>query len=71
MSVLKIWTIYSFNGHYVARLTEASKKGYRMLDSCIIRKDLDVLRSILCDEMGLAKVNRMEEDDPSIIETWL
>lgn len=67
---LPIWVVYDhpndFPNIYVARLWV----GLRATEEFIVSPDLEGLRDVLIGR-GLVKLDRMEGDDPAILETWL
>jgi hypothetical protein len=67
---LPIWVVYDHPSdlpdHYVARLW----RGAQTTSVAIIDTDLERLRETL-ERMGLVHLDRMEGDDPAILETWL
>lgn len=67
--MLDIWTIYrnprDHPGKYVARLFV----GETATDQAIVVGDLELLRGMM-RAMGLACLNRADDDDESIVETW-
>jgi hypothetical protein len=67
---LSIWVVYDhpsdFPDHYVARLWE----GETPTSVVLIHRDLERLRERL-ERLGLVHLDRMEGDDPVVLETWL
>lgn len=70
MTDLPVWVVYDHPSdcpdYYVARLWQ----GETATGVAIIDRDLERLRDTL-EEMGLVHLDRMEGDDPVILETWL
>lgn len=72
---LPIWTIYQrpkeFPDGYVARkwVVEASSE-LKLTVEVIPARRLSDLRDALAG-MGLTRLDRMPEDDPSIVEVWI
>jgi hypothetical protein len=71
---ISIWTVYRYPKDYpdkfVARMHIANKQGSQPTENIIISQDLEIVQRILLD-MGLTRLERNEEDDPVIIESWL
>ena len=69
-SPLRMWCVYEhpedFPEHYVAKLFE----GANATDSMVMSKDYEIVAESMF-EMGLSKLMRMPDDDPTILETWL
>lgn len=67
---LEIWTVTEnpsdHPGKFVARLWI----GMDATDTALIEEDLKTLRGRLA-RRGLYRIDRMEGDDPMIVETWL
>lgn len=67
---LPMWVVYDhprdWPNWYVARLFI----GEAPQDSMMAAKDLDQLRGML-EREGLYRLERMQGDDPVILETWL
>jgi len=68
---LSIWTVYDhpsdYPSSYVARLWFNDQP----TGSLIAADDLEVVREILLTQMGLTRLERAENDDPTIVEVWL
>ena len=65
---LDIWTVYDhprdYPDHYVARLW----RGETPTETVLRASTLAELHAML--PAGLARLSRMEDDDPVIVETW-
>jgi len=73
---LSMWTVYDhpkdFPNTFVAREFRIGPGGkMEITANVIISADIDVLRRTLLTDMGLTCLDRNEEDDPAIVETWL
>ena len=74
MSKLAMWIVYDhptdYPHCYVARRFEVGASGATATESMMICPDLDRLRGQLV-LMGLTPINRSDEDDAKIVETWV
>jgi len=65
---LKIWTVYKrpldFPNYYVVRCWI----GDQPTNHVLLGRDLNDVRSLLPE--GLFRMDRHEDDDPCIVETW-
>jgi hypothetical protein len=71
---VRLWTVYSYpkdfpNIPYMARLWVSDEKGARATDQKIFG-DLGHLRSVF-NKMGLARLPRMPNDEPHVVEVWI
>ena len=70
MTDFAVWVVYDHPrdqpDYYVARLW----RGETPTDMALIDADLERLRDTL-EQMGLVHLDRMEGDDPVILETWI
>lgn len=68
--MLPVWVVYDhprdWPDYYVARCW----MGEQPTGDMILSMDLDMLRSSL-ESRGLVHLDRMDGDDPAILETWL
>jgi hypothetical protein len=71
---LAIWTVYDNPtdrpGLFVARRFLVSAKGVRATETVCSSKTLDALRAVLAAQ-NLTRLDRNEDDDPVIVETWV
>lgn len=74
MAGLEMWTIYdhpSDHPHdFVARRYRVTGEGVEADTGTLVADDLASLRSVMLG-MGLFPMDRAEQDDPCIVETWL
>lgn len=76
MPLLTTWTIYDhpadFPGCYVAREWAIVGGGQIMATGSLIQSDdVETIRQSLLVDMGLTCLGRSDEDDPTIVETWI
>jgi len=68
-NLLDIWTVYDHPGdypeHYVTRRWELTAP-----KECYLFETLEAVRAFL-SQKGLSRLERCEQDDPKIIETWI
>ena len=57
-------------GYYVARLFFSSRRGPIATSNYIASQDLQIIRQILTNNQ-LHRINRFNNDDPVILETWM
>lgn len=72
---LPIWVVYDhprdYPHEYVARMQVAERDGsITITNEAIASRSLDLLRMEL-EGRGLTCLQRMEGDDPVIVETWI
>jgi hypothetical protein len=68
--ILSMWTVYDHPSDYPDKYVARCFSGEQPTSSIIIAENLEVIRYILCLEMGLTR-QRSPEDDPKIVEVWL
>jgi hypothetical protein len=72
--LLSMWVVYDhptdYPTEYVARRHEVVAGGSRPTNEAMASRDLDMLRDELAGR-GLVMLQRMDGDDPKIMETWL
>ena len=74
-SVFKSWSVCEGPsdfpaGYYVARVHYCTSKGPEPGDSLIASTNLELIRQVFrC--YGLTRMNRFNNDDPVILETWI
>lgn len=71
---LEMWTVYDhptdWPDGYIARKWVILPTGPHATDECIVATGVSAIRNRF-EEMGLVKLARSPEDDPSIMETWV
>jgi hypothetical protein len=71
---LSIWVLYDhpsdFPHSFVARRWKVSGKGEEPTGDTIQREDLESIRNELAQRQ-LYRLDRMQRDDPKILEVWL
>lgn len=73
---MPIWVVYKhpsdFPDHYVVRCHRFCCKTHKTIQDkdVMLSRDYAPIAQYL-DAMGLVKLDRMPEDDPIILETWL
>lgn len=71
--VLSMWTVYNHPSdhpdHWVARRWEILASGPSPTDDKLLAGSVEDVRAMLPE--GLFRLDRQEEDDPVIFETWL
>lgn len=72
--MLTLWTVYDhpldYPDHYVVRPFMVVDGTVTPGDSSYLYRDLDLAREWL-HRMGLFRLERSPEDDPTIVETWV
>lgn len=71
---LPMWVLYKhprdFPDKYIARLHVLGSNGYAATPEVLVADELEEVRQQL-DAKGLVRLERNENDDPVIVETWL
>lgn len=70
-----VWVIYDhpldYPNNYVARRHVVEfGAGTRPTGDCIIGPHIEMLRAVFA-QSGMIRLNRVPEDDPKIVESWL
>lgn len=72
---LDIWTVYDHPLDYpelfVARMWSITQAGGTATVELLCATDLELLRKLFEDGMGLTCIPRSPGDDPKIVECWL
>ena len=64
------WVIYNSPKDFPGRFVARKWLGIAPTDEVLTSPYVELLRSVL-EARGLARVERMDGDDPVILETWL
>lgn len=72
-SLMTQWVIYyntsDYPGKYVVRKCHIFADGLNLHGEGIVTNTLDEARSVI--PLGLHRIQRYDEDDPVIVETWI
>ena len=70
MTDLAIWVVYDHPSNWPDWYVARCWKGETPTGDMMLNRDLDDLRDAL-EQKGLVHLDRMEGDDPVILETWI
>lgn len=72
---LEMWTVYAhprdFPEQHVARLFRVRRSGIELTKQVVVSPELEDVRRVLRDDLGLACLPRAMGDEAHIVETWL
>jgi hypothetical protein len=68
--MIEIWTVYNNPKDYPGKAVARLFIGQNPTNIVIVKNELNEVRAVML-AMGHTCLERMKEDDPCIVETWL